>query len=133
MSRMEPHPPSGVPMQVTGLVGSQLAGASKGSTASRASMKATTSGNAHSGEVTAEECLDGGGTNLMFWTSGEGLRQRTLSASQTYVLSLAPVVDETRPMRMLMTTNRILLPRCHPARGLRLEPARGVGAPSASR
>lgn len=43
------------------------------------------------GEVSAEECLDAGARNLMFWVAGDGLRQRELSPTQVRILSLAPV------------------------------------------
>lgn len=43
------------------------------------------------GELAAEECLAFDAENLMFWTSGDGIRQRMLSPTQVQVLSLAPV------------------------------------------
>ena len=42
------------------------------------------------GEVSADECLDAGAANVMFWTSGD-LRQTRLSPTQTEILASSPV------------------------------------------
>lgn len=42
------------------------------------------------GEVSAEECLDLGGDNMMFWIAGEGISQVALSPIQTSVLRSSP-------------------------------------------
>jgi hypothetical protein len=43
------------------------------------------------GTVSAEECEEQGGRNLMFWVSGD-FSQRELSPWQRRVLALSPVV-----------------------------------------
>ena len=43
-------------------------------------------------EVSAEECWDTGGDNLMFWNAAETMPQRALSPAQIRLLRLAPVV-----------------------------------------
>ncbi len=45
------------------------------------------------GELSAEECVNNGGDNVMFWTAGMSVSQDKLSPAQIELLGLSPIAD----------------------------------------